>query len=254
MISAVIITHNEEKKIGRCIDSLVGVADEILVVDSFSTDGTEVICREKNVNFIQHEFDGYTQQKNFGNSKARYSFILSVDADEVLSDELGKSILEAKKNLRFDGYTMNRLSSFCGKWIHHSGWYPDTKLRLWNRDKGEWAGNFVHEKVKMKEGTTIQHLNGDLLHYTADTVQQFKTQQLEYAKMSAREMFFRKKKVASFMIYLRALFAFIRTYFFRLGILDGVSGFQIAFIMSQYTFSKYTLLKRMNGGDMSCCD
>jgi glycosyltransferase involved in cell wall biosynthesis len=254
MISAVIITYNEEKKIGRCIDSLLGVADEILVVDSFSVDGTKAICHQKGVRFIQHEFDGYAQQKNFGNQQAQYDFILSLDADEMLSEELRNSILEAKRNFRFDGYMMNRLSNFCGEWIRHSGWYPDNKLRLWNRNKGKWVGNFVHEKVKMNPGSTIQNLSGDILHYTADTADQFKMQQQEYAKMSAQEMFVRKKKIASFMIYLRTAFIFIRSYFFQLGILDGKSGWQIAIITSHYTFTKYSLLKRMTGGDMSCCD
>src|SRR5258706_12624584 len=144
MISDVIITYNEEKKIGRCIDSLKGVADEILVIDSFSTDGTEALCLQKGVRFIKNEFEGYTEQKNFGNKQSQYDFILSLDADEELSAELKKSILDVKNHLEFDGYTMNRLSNYCGKWIHHSGWYPDPKLRLWRRAKGECGGNFVH--------------------------------------------------------------------------------------------------------------
>jgi glycosyltransferase involved in cell wall biosynthesis len=132
MISAVIITFNEEAKIGRCIDSLIGVADEILVIDSFSTDLTEYICKSKGVRFIQREFEGHANQKNFGNEQAQHNYILSIDADECLSDELKNSILEAKKSLKFDGYSVNRLSNFCGNWIHHSGWYPDTKMRLFN--------------------------------------------------------------------------------------------------------------------------
>jgi glycosyltransferase involved in cell wall biosynthesis len=254
MISAVIITYNEETKIGRCIDSLLGITDEILVVDSFSTDNTEAICREKNVRFIQHAFEGYGQQKNSGNQLATYSYILSIDADECLSEELKQSILEAKKELKFDGYTMNRLSNFCGKWIHHSGWYPDAKLRLWNRDKGEWNYAFAHEKIIMQHASMISHLNGNLLHYTADTLEQFKEQQLGYAKKAAQELFLRRKKTNSFMISVRTAFAFLRNYFLRLGILDGKSGWQIALITSNYTRAKYSLLKKMNGGDMSCCD
>jgi len=254
MISAVIITYNEEKKIARCIDSLKGVADEIIVVDSFSTDGTQAICREKNVRFMQRAFENFADQKNFGNQQAKYDYILSLDADELLSDELKQSILETKKDLKFDGYTMNRLSNFCGNWIYHGAWYPDRKLRLWNRIKGEWHGNFVHEKLVMKRDSSISHLRGDLLHYTADSASQFRSQQLDYAKRAAKELFLKRKKISSLMIYARASFRFIQHYFFKAGFLDGKSGFQIALIASQYSFTKYSLLKKMNGGDMSCCD
>src|SRR6478672_12171113 len=123
MISAVIITFNEEKNIGRCLDSLRDVADEILVIDSFSTDKTEEICRSRNVYVIKHAFDGYIEQKNFALTQARYDYVLSLDADECLSDELKQSISEAKKNPENDGYSMNRQNNFCGKWIYHSGWY-----------------------------------------------------------------------------------------------------------------------------------
>ncbi|MFI5135444.1 MAG: glycosyltransferase family 2 protein, partial [Chitinophagales bacterium] len=147
MISAVIITFNEEKKIARCIDSLNGVADELVVVDSFSTDATVEICKAKSVRFIQHAFEGYIQQKNFAVTQATNDFILSLDADECLSEELRLSILAVKNDLKFDGYIMNRRTNFCGQWIHHSGWYPDRKLRLWNRNKGAWGGTDPHDKV-----------------------------------------------------------------------------------------------------------
>jgi glycosyltransferase involved in cell wall biosynthesis len=254
MITAVIITHNEELKIGRCIDSLAGIADEVIVVDSFSTDGTPAICRSKHVHFIQHEFEGYAQQKNFGNTLAKYPFILSIDADECLSEELKRSLRAEKENLTADGYSMNRLSNFCGRWIRHGGWYPDRKLRLWKKEMGNWEGNFVHENLVMSAGARITHLPGDLLHYTADTVEQFRKQQLEYAKKSAQELFIRKKKTSPPLTAAKSVFAFARSYFLRLGFLDGVSGFRIAKISAEYTGKKYSLLQQLNGGTRGCCD
>ena len=125
MLSATIITFNEEKNIGRCIDSLLDVADEIIVVDSFSTDATENICLNKNVRFVQHAFDGHIEQKNFSLQLATHLIVLSLDADECLSDELKESILQIKQQPEFDGYFMYRKNNFCGTWIHHCGWYPD---------------------------------------------------------------------------------------------------------------------------------
>ncbi|MEZ4917990.1 MAG: glycosyltransferase family 2 protein [Saprospiraceae bacterium] len=127
-LSAVIITYNEERNIGRCLDSLEGVADEIVVVDSFSSDQTEAICQAKGARFIPHAFEGHIQQKNYALDQANHALVLSLDADEALSDELRASVLAAKSSLDFSGYFMNRLTNYCGTWVHHSGWYPDRKL------------------------------------------------------------------------------------------------------------------------------
>ncbi|RLD77314.1 MAG: glycosyltransferase family 2 protein, partial [Bacteroidetes bacterium] len=150
-LSAVIITQNEEQNIGRCIDSLKGVADDIVVVDSGSTDNTEAICKEKGARFFYNKWEGYIEQKNFANDLAEHKYILSVDADEALSGQLRDSILEAKESLKADGYEMNRLTNYCGTWIRHGGWYPDRKLRLFHRDKFEWGGEKIHEAMVMKE-------------------------------------------------------------------------------------------------------
>ena len=131
-ISAVVITFNEERNIKRCLKSLVGVADEIVVVDSYSTDRTEEICRSFNARFIKHRFEGHIQQKNWAILQASSPYILSLDADEALSDNLRTSILRAKENWTHDGYYFNRLTNYCGKWIRHTSWYPSRKLRLWD--------------------------------------------------------------------------------------------------------------------------
>ena len=139
-LSVVIITFNEERNISRCLDSVKDIADDVVVVDSFSVDKTEQICKEKGARFISHTFDGHIQQKNWAITQAKFPHILSLDADEALSDELKKSILEVKKNWKHDGYSMNRLTNYCGQWIYHCGWYPDRKLRLFNSKKGNWGG------------------------------------------------------------------------------------------------------------------
>src|SRR5579872_2065273 len=132
-ISAIIITYNEERNIGRCIESLEKIADEIVVVDSFSRDKTKAICTERRVRFIEHPFSSHIDQKNFALSQATYDHIFSLDADEYLSEELVDSVLEVKKTWPHDAYQMNRLSTYGGKWIRRGNWYPDRKIRLWHK-------------------------------------------------------------------------------------------------------------------------
>ena len=149
-LSAVIITKNEEKNIARCLDSLSNIADEIVVVDSYSTDKTEEICLNYNVRFIKHHFEGHIEQKNYALSQTTYQHVISLDADEALDEVMQNSILEVKKEWSFDGYSMNRLTNYCGKWIWYGNWYPDTKLRLWDKSKGQWGGLNPHDKFMME--------------------------------------------------------------------------------------------------------
>ena len=161
-LSAVIITFNEERNIRRCIESVLEVVDEIVVVDSFSTDKTKTICQEYNVRFIEHPFEGYIEQKNWAKSQATHNCILSLDADEALDGRLKESILKIKSDWKY-AYKMNRLTNYCGKWIHHSGWYPDTKLRLFDRREGDWGGINPHDKFIVKNSEKVKHLEGDIL-------------------------------------------------------------------------------------------
>src|SRR6187551_311049 len=131
-LSVVIITFNEERNIARCLDSVREIADDVVVVDSFSTDKTEAICREKGARFVQHKFEGHIEQKNYAVTQAKFPYILSLDADEAPDEKLIASIKKVKADWIADGYSMNRLTNYCGKWIHHCGWYPDVKLRLWD--------------------------------------------------------------------------------------------------------------------------
>ena len=165
-LSVVIITFNEEQNIERCLQSIVNIADEIIVLDSFSTDKTEEICKKFNVKFHQHKFDGHIQQKNRALGLAENDYVLSLDADEVPNEILLSEIMRIKANLSSDAYYFNRLTNYCGKWIKHCGWYPDQKLRIWNKNKGEWGGVNPHDKVIMQENTSLEYLKGDLLHYS----------------------------------------------------------------------------------------
>lgn len=245
-ISAVIITFNEERNIERCINSLQNIADEIIVVDSFSTDNTAEICKRFEVKFITTEWLGYSNTKNFGNSLAANDYILSIDADEALSDELKKEILQIKQSEKIaDAYFMKRLTNYCGSWIHHCGWYPDKKLRLWNKQKGKWEGN-IHEEVKMQAEARITELKSDLLHYSYYSIQQHINQANKFTDLTASEALKNAKKSSFFKIIINPIIKFIKDYFIKLGFLDGYHGFVICSISAFATFLKYIKLRELH--------
>ncbi len=242
-ISAVIITFNEEKNIGRCLDSLEGIVDEIVVVDSFSNDRTEEICKQKGVTFIQNPFEGHIQQKNFAMHQAANEYVLSLDADEALDDTLTQSILNVKKTLNeFDGYSFNRLTNYCGQWIKHCGWYPDKKLRLWKKSKGQWGGINPHDKVLMETGAKVQHIKGDLLHFSYYTVQQHVKQAQYFSDIGAKAAYDLGKKSSLLKILIKPSFRFFRTYILKGGFLDGFYGLIICINSSYENFLKYLKL------------
>ncbi len=245
-ISAVIITLNEEKNIQRCIDSLQGVADEIVVVDSFSTDKTKEICLINKVKFVEHKFEGHIEQKNWAITHASYQKVLSMDADEALSDELKQEILKVKSNWTHDGYSFNRLTNYCGQWIKHCGWYPDTKLRLWDSAKGSWGGENPHDKYELKEGSTIKHLKGDLLHYSYYSIKQHVAQINSFTEIGALQAFKKAKRTNLLSTIIKSIWKFKRDYFFKLGFLDGYYGFVICYLSAQATFIKYLKLRELN--------
>ena len=238
-ISAVIITFNEERNIGRCLDSLTGVADEIIVVDSFSTDRTAQICLEKGARFIQHPFAGHIEQKNFALTQARFPHVLSLDADEALSDTLRQSILAVKAGWRCDAYSMNRLTNYCGQWIRHSGWYPDRKVRLFDRRRGHWGGLNPHDKVEMDIDATLGFLAGDLLHYSYYSEEEHDARARKYAVIAARAMLARGKRGSWLRVAVSPAFKFVRNYLLRLGFLDGQAGWTICRMAARETYWKY---------------
>ncbi|MGL4596393.1 MAG: glycosyltransferase family 2 protein [Bacteroidia bacterium] len=246
-LSVVIITFNEERNIGRCLDAVRAFADDVVVVDSFSTDRTEKICLAKGARFISHAFEGHIEQKNWAITQAKYPHILSLDADEAPDDALCKAILEVKKNWTHDGYTMNRLTSYCGQWIRHCGWYPDTKLRLWDSRKGTWGGINPHDKYELHEpDATIKKLPGDILHYSYYSVAEHDKQADKFSTIAAKALHQQGKKVGPITPVLKAAAKFIRNYFLKAGFLDGRYGWIICRITAFETWQKYSKLRQLN--------
>jgi glycosyltransferase involved in cell wall biosynthesis len=242
-LSVVIITFNEEKNIERCLDSVMSVADDVVVIDSFSTDKTKQICEEKNVRFVEHKFDGHIEQKNFALTQAKHQYVLSLDADEALTEELQQAILQIKKNWQADGYSFNRLTNFCGTWIKHCGWYPDKKLRLWDITKGKWGGDNPHDKVIMDKGVSTEHISLDILHYSFYTVEQHLKQIDFFTDISSKAAFKKGKTSNGFTIFYKSTFKFIRDYILKLGFLDGYHGYVVCKNSAHAKRLKYTKLR-----------
>lgn len=243
-LSVVIITFNEEKNIERCILSVKDIADEIVVLDSFSKDGTAEICAKHGVKFFQHTFDGHIEQKNRAITFASYPHILSLDADEALDEELSRSVLAVKNNFEKDGYYMNRLTYYCGHWVRHCGWYPDTKLRLWDSRKGHWTGINPHDKYELMEGDKhTGHLKGDILHYSYYTLEDHYKQVEYFTNIAAKAYFERNKKAPLFKLIVNPVAKFIDHYLLKLGFLDGSAGYRISKISAYATYLKYKKIR-----------
>ena len=231
-ISATIVTLNEERNIARAIGSL-RCADEIVVVDSGSTDGTREIAARMGARVIEEPWRGYAGQKNFAACCAANEWILSIDADEELTEELAAEIAQLKKEgTRFDGYSFPRLAQYLGRWIRHSGWYPDRKVRLYNREKAEWVGEYVHESVRVRGASG--ELQGDLLHYTCASLSEHLRTLDRYTSLAARGT-----AVSLTRLAVDPAWTFFRTYVLQRGCLDGRQGLAIAWMAALYTFLKY---------------
>ena len=243
MISAVIITLNEEANIARCLASLKGVADEVVVVDAGSTDRTEEICRSFGARWVRLLWNGYGQQKNAANALARGPYLLSLDADEVLSPDLREAILLVKPRLS-GAYSMNRLSWYAGRWIRHSGWYPDTKVRLFPKEGSRWSEDPVHEQLTLPAGTTVSLLRGDLWHYSYRDLSDHFARQQQYAGLAAEGLFRRGKKSRWWQRWLKPAYTWVRVWVIKGGWRDGAAGWQIARISSWGTRERYRALDR----------
>lgn len=249
-ISAVIITLNEEKNIRACIESLIGIADEILIIDSLSVDKTESIAKEYDmVRFHKQEWLGYSEQKNLGNRIAKHSTILSIDADEVVSKELRESIANLKAESKEDinpnqAYSFNRLTNYCGSWIRHSGWYPDRKIRVFHRSI-LWEGD-IHEELKFGEETKIENLEGDLHHYSFRHISEHIMQVDKFTNLTSEQAYNRGKKTNWLGVWFRPKWKFFRDFIIKRGFLDGYPGYIICRISAFATYLKYIKLRELN--------
>ena len=244
-ISAVVITFNESRNIARCINSVKKVADEVLVIDSFSHDDTCPIAQSLGAKVIQRPWEGYSVTKNTGASLASYNWILSIDADEALSDELTQSILTLK-NTTMQPASFRRLTNYCGRWIKHCGWYPDTKFRIFNRLYFAWEG-LIHEQLRPihKIPSKPIVLAGDCLHYSYYAVDEHRQQTIKFARLSAQDLYQSGKRVGFYKRTISPLVKFLQMYFLKLGILDGYYGLVICLISARAVMLKYRFLNEL---------
>jgi glycosyltransferase involved in cell wall biosynthesis len=243
-ITATIISLNEERNIARAIESL-RCCDEILVLDSGSNDRTMELAANLGARVVESPWRGYAGQKNQAAECARHDWILSIDADEALSEALEGEIWGIKKNgPKYDAYTVPRLAQYLGRWILHSGWYPDRKVRLYDRRKAKWVGDFVHESVQVRG--RIGHLESNLLHFTCDSLSEHLKTMDRYTTLAAEELVFRKTRIHLSQLILDPAWTFLKTYFVRRGFLDGTEGLTIAYMAALYTFLKYAKARNMS--------
>ncbi len=245
-LSATIVTHNEARNIARAIRSLA-CADEVIVIDSGSTDETATIAESLGAQVIVHAFEGFAAQKNFASRQARHDWILSLDADEELDPRAQQAIVDWKASSpQAAGYRWARCARYLGRWIRHSGWYPDYKLRLFDRRRGRWEGAYVHESVVV-DGA-VGTLPGEILHYTCDSLQEHRERIEFYTDLAAREIFDRGQRVPLVTQWFVPSWVFLQTYLLRAGLLDGRQGFLIARMAARYVSRKFEKLESLRKG------
>jgi glycosyltransferase involved in cell wall biosynthesis len=246
-ISATIITLNEEENLAGALESL-SWADEIIVVDSESADRTVEIALRFTDRVISQKWLGYAAQKNFATEQATYDWVFNLDADERLSPELQNQIarLKAADSLEAAAYEMPRKVYYLGRWIKHSGWYPDYKIRLYDRTKGNWQGKYVHESVKVNG--EVKRLGGDLLHYTVRSASEHHLRLDRYTTLAAQEAFEKGRRASIAAMAVAPFATFIKSYFLKLGFLDGIQGLAIAYFAGHYVFMKNLKLWELENG------
>ena len=244
-ITATIITLSEAKNIRAACES-VSWADEILVVDSGSTDATREIAEHCGARVIERAWPGFAEQKQFAADEAQHEWIFSLDADERVSDELRASIadLVSKNDEQLaDGYFVSRRAFYMGRWIRGGGWYPDRQLRLYKKSRGRWEGAYIHESVRMNPGARIETFNGDLLHYSFENaLEHHRLIGERYAPLAARKMFEQGHRTSRFEVATIGPATFIRNFILKGGFRDGLAGFTIASFAAHHAFLKYLLL------------
>lgn len=243
-ISAVIITHNEEKRLESALKSLTGVTSEIIIVDAFSSDETLKIAKRYTGKVYQRKWTNFSDQKNFANSKVSFPWILSLDADERLSPELRQEIIALKQGEpECPGFSMPRQVFYLGKWIRHSGWYPDWKIRLFRKDKARWEGDYVHEKLEI-EGK-VERLKASIHHFTYRNIQDHLDRINSFSDLGAKKLYAKKKRCRWYHLAFLPFFRFAKSFFLKGGFLDGFPGFVIAMLNGYSIFIRYAKLKEI---------
>lgn len=251
-LSVCIITLNEEDNIRAACES-VSWADEIVVVDSGSSDRTAEIAAECGARVMQNSWPGFAAQKQFATDQAKHDWILSLDADERVSEELRDSIqnvlAKPDHQILADGYLISRRAFYMGRWIRGGGWYPDRQLRLYRKSMGRWQGAHIHETVKMNPGARIELLPGDLLHYTVrDAAEHHRMIGERYAPLGARKMFEQGRRTSPLKIATIGPATFIRNFILKAGFRDGLAGFSIARFAAHHAFLKHLELWELQNG------
>jgi len=237
-VSAVVITKNEAHNIERCLASLTPVADEVVVVDSFSEDETVAICERLGARVVRQAWLGFGAQKNFAQTLARHDWVLSIDADEVLDPTLQQAIVAAKRAGLAGGYEVSRLNWYYGRFIRHGLEYPDRKVRLFSKAKGSWDESLVHEGLRFTEPFRSTRLDGHLLHYTYASVDEHIGKANRYTSLAAEEAFRRGARPSIAHLLSSPPSVFLKAYFLKRGFLDGLHGLVLAVLHANAAFLK----------------
>jgi glycosyltransferase involved in cell wall biosynthesis len=241
-----IITHNAAARLAQCLES-ASFADDIVVIDGGSTDATLEIARAHGARVrIARDWPGFGPQKNRALDALSTDWVLSIDADEVVTPELAASIRAAIADPRADVYAIDRLSSFCGRWITHSGWYPDWIPRLFRRGSARFSDDLVHERLVTPAGTSVARLEGKLMHYSYEDFETVLRKLDAYSTAGALQRHAAGKRGSLGIAVTRGLWAFVRTYVLRRGFLDGRSGFMIAVFNAQTVYYRFVKLAHLN--------
>jgi glycosyltransferase involved in cell wall biosynthesis len=245
-LSVVIITNNEASNIERALVSAFKISSDVIIVDSFSTDNTLAICKKFPVRIYQHAWNGYGDQKNYGNSLAQNEWIFSLDADEELSEELCNEINKEFKSPQSDVYIVFRRTCFCGKWLFFGHWNPDSQMRIFRKSQAVWNTNPVHEGLIIPRDLRIRKLKGRLNHYTIKSLEHYRQKNDHYIQLAAEKMRAANKNASFIKLYLSPAWRFIHSYILKLGILDGYFGYVIARETARVAYLKYKKIRPEN--------
>lgn len=245
-ISVVIITKNEAHIIGTTLQSLRGITDNFIIVDSGSTDNTLAVCSNFGATIIETSWDGYGPNKNKGIDAAKYDWILNLDADEAIDDELKLAIQQLELSDENTVYNFKFKNFFCNKWVRYGEWSGDKHIRLFNRNKVKWNNAEVHEGLTLGSDTRVVMLPGNVLHYTTQSMDEYISKTVAYARLNATKYHLQGKQAGFFKLRMAPGLTFFQHYILRLGFLDGWEGYLIAKTTAWYTFLKYSFLREMN--------